>query len=226
MKKKQFTSKQLANLRARGKREIRNLGNAIRKKGASSAHGAAMREQQDEIRKAMEATYLGRRPSGEKREKASQAGESLSRLLGRSGARGRKAATERANRVFMQQLTAERRGGDSALWGGAHDQYRAEQIFMAATQDIWMGAAPQDRFKIIMEALGVERLEDAFNLVLEQNADALHEAHNALPPEEGKKRRNSDPWQAFMTTFYAERDEEGKFLRDEDGAPVYHMVRA
>lgn len=199
----------LAALRRRGKAEIRRLGTDIRKAGKGSARGRALQHQQDKIREVMADTYLGRVPPKEKRATASRAGDELSQLIGRKGARGRKAAQERANRVAWQQVAVERRGGESALYGGRLGRMQGEQIFWAATRDIWMGTDPSKRLQTVMDALGVSSLEDALDMVLSENSEAITAALDArggdFADAAAAEARDSDIWIAFIASYYMDR---------------------
>ena len=200
----------LAALRRRAKGEIRRLGSDIKKAGAGSARARALQAQQDKIRAVMHDTYMGRQPPRERVAKAEQAGRELEGLIGRKGARGRAAAQERANRVAWQQITVERRGGESAIYGGRLGRMRGEQIFWASTRDIWTGADPKDRLKVVMDALGTDSIEEAFDLVLSQSSEAITAAMDAADGDfadaAAYDARDSDIWIAFVSSFYVGAD--------------------
>lgn len=208
----------MAALRQRANTELKNLAAAEAKAGKESARGRALRHQQSKIRDVMRGTYLhSSRPSQDVRRAADRAADELSQLIGRKGARGRKAAQERANRVAWQQVAVERRGGESALYGGRLGRMQGEQIFWAATRDIWMGTDPSKRLQTVMDALGVSSLEDALDMVLSENSEAITAALDALEGDfadaAAAEARDSDIWIAFVASYYQDRAGDLKVAR-------------
>ena len=224
-KKPATQGQRLAALRQRANTELKNLAAAEAEAGKGSARGRALQHQQSKIRDVMRGTYLNSsRPSQDVRRSADRAANELSQLIGRKGARGRKAAQERANRVTWQQVAVERRGGKSALYGGDLARSSGEQIFWASTRDIWMGTDPSKRLQTVMAALGVSSLEDAIKMVLEENADAVDAARAAYdaanidteenaPDKLGTEIRGSDIWIAFTVSYYLDKDKQLQIAR-------------
>lgn len=181
-------AQRLAALRRRSKNEIRSLQRAYRNLGATEKAGrmgAGIQEQIGEIRRAAAGTYLGRKPQPPTRYQAEQNANMLETLIGESGKRGRAATRARQNRIFYQQMRVEARGGESAYFGGVAGQIGYEKIFYMATQDVWAGRSmtPEKRNEAIMEALGVDSLEDAYRIVLSESTDVIEKILERL--EEG-----------------------------------------
>lgn len=124
---------------------------------------------------------------------ASHAADRLEEIMGTGG---RSTQTERENRWFREQLRQERRGDDSALFGGSASATAAEGVFYKATEGLWRGRYA-DRDEAIMEALGVDTLEEAYGIVLGQNQEAL-EVAAAGGDIAGGTRPGSDIWAMYV----------------------------
>lgn len=146
-----------------------------------------------EIRNRAAATRVGRSPSSIDLMAARHNAEELERMVGGSG---RSTAAQREDRFFKEQVRSERRGELSGLFGGDFEAAQAEGIFYAATQDIWSGRYA-DRDEAIKEALGVDTLEEAYNVVLRQNEEALRAAL-AGGNIAGSTRPGSDVWMMYI----------------------------
>lgn len=148
-----------------------------------------------EIRNRAAATRVGRSPSSIDLMAARHNAEELERMVGRVGS-GRSTAAQREDLFFREQIRAERRGELSGLFGGDFEAAQAEGIFYAATQDIWSGRYA-DRDAAIMEAIGVDTLEEAYTVVLRQNEEALRAALTGGNIA-GSTRPGSDVWMMYI----------------------------
>lgn len=90
---------------------------------------------------------------------------------------------ERSNAVFRQQINAASGNrpsvlSDAGLSEGAALRYKDLQtnIFYASTKSIWRNAPVERRNEAIMSYYGFDSLQDAFDYVMSENADALAEA--------------------------------------------------
>lgn len=197
-----------AALRRRGKRELSKLQTEYEQMSTTQQQGyegRRIQQQQDAIRKSIgdrqkkTGTYLGTNADKGKRLEAKEASQRLGSLIGEKGQRGRKAAQERRNRIFREQIRSEERGDASAMYGGVGSNYHYERIFYMATESIWRDADPQDREKKVLEALGVTDLETAYDMVLEQNAEALRRIHEKFGDDyEAWERGDSDTVMAYI----------------------------
>lgn len=89
----------------------------------------------------------------------------------------------RSNAVFQQQVNAASGNrpsvlSDAGLSEGAALRYKDLQtnIFYASTKGIWRNVPVDRRNEAIMAYYGFDSLQDAFDYVMSQNADALAEA--------------------------------------------------
>lgn len=186
-------SKRLAQIRAKGKRELEQLDAAFKSMTASERagrQGQAMRQQIDTIEKALAGSYLlSSKPKPQVRLEAEKNANILDTLTGRKGARGKAAAQERRNRIFYQQMRTEakqarqarKEGGaaqgdepdGSALFGGVAGRMFYEKVFYMATQDMWRGGDPSRKNEEIMRKLGTNDLETAYQIVLGRSTDVI-----------------------------------------------------
>lgn len=185
-------AKRLANLRAKGKRELTNLGRAYNRMTAqekAGRQGQAIQQQRAAIKDAIAGSYLGGRPKPQVRLEAEKNGNILDTLTGRKGARGKAAAQERRNRIFYQQMRTEakqtrqarKEGGaaqgdepdGSAFFGGVAGRMFYEKVFYMATQDMWRGGDPSRKNEEIMRKLGTTDLETAYQIVLGRSTDVI-----------------------------------------------------
>ena len=74
--------------------------------------------------------------------------------------------------LFQRQVNLARIGAPSLFGehGGA-----AVSVFYASTRKFWRGRDPKERNRLIMEALGVDTLEAAFDVVLMKNMQAVND---------------------------------------------------
>lgn len=209
-KRKRTEAQRMAELRRRGNQEISKLKEDLRRMRPSerqSSHADAYRQQILEMRDTINRTYLTGTHGGIKasKDQARAAAEKLRSQIGigtRTSARGRlrtereaKARQERRNVVYRSQLRMESRGGTSAMFGGAAAEDYREKIFYMSTQHIWRGLAPEDRDKAILKALGTDSLEEAYQMVMAENEEALEAARDASRAD---PYANEDPYAAMV----------------------------
>lgn len=164
--------------RRRAKAELTKLNqvyNNLSTTQRAGARGQAIKQQQEKISELSQKTYQRKSLRGSEYNalEAREASNALESFLGRKGERGRKQQQARRDRIYRQQIRTEEAGGESALFGGAGKRYHLERIFYISTQQIWADKPNEERDKAIMDALGVSSLEEAYDLVILQNADAL-----------------------------------------------------
>lgn len=212
-RKRNPLSERLSRIRYRAKSELEQLTieearlkSPIR--GRKTKRQEEITRRKNEIESLIASTYLGRRATADKTASASAAGEQLRKAISKAGERKRKAAQRRANEIAWEQIGVERRGGESEIWGGALNQMRGEQIFWASTRDIWTGADPKDRLKVVMDALGTDSLEEAIDLVLSASSEAVLAQldYDATKSKEEDEPRGSAIWIAFVSSFYLGSD--------------------
>jgi hypothetical protein len=168
-----------AAIRRRARQEVTRLESMFKrmsKADKAGYRGQEIKQTQRIIEGYSESTYLGRKASGETRQTAREAANALETMIGRKGERGRKATQARRDRIFRSQIHLEEASGgaiSSARFGGSAGRYHYERIFYMSTQSIWAGLPNQDRDAAIMKALGVSSLEEAYDIIIEGNADAI-----------------------------------------------------
>jgi hypothetical protein len=215
-RKRNPLSERLSRLRYRAKAALQQLSYEATKIKGSKIPGRKTRRQQDieqrqaQIEQLMSETYLGRGANADKTRAARKAGEELRHAISKTEEKRTAAAQRRANEIALEQLAVERRGGASEIWGGRLGRMRGEQIFWASTRDIWTGADPKDRMKAVMDALGTDSIEEAFDLVLSQSSEAITAAMDAADGDfadaAAYDARDSDIWIAFVSSFYVGSD--------------------
>lgn len=170
-----------AQLRRRGRAEVRRLEadysklSSIQREGYE---GQRIRQHINRIETASQGTYLSERYRGEAINPetaymAKTSANQLQTLVGEKGRRGRAEEQERRNRIFREQIRLEEMGVPSAQFGGVAGALHFERVFYMATESMWSGLANKDRDKAIMEALGTNDLETAYEMVMEANPEAL-----------------------------------------------------
>lgn len=169
----------LAALRRRGKEEVQRLEAMYMKLTAEDKagyRGAEIRQHQDLIREQSQKTYLGRKPDGDRLLEAREAANTMTSMIGKKGERGRAAAQARRDRIFRTQIRVEEEsGGDikSARYAGKAGTYHYERIFYMATQSMWAGKPNEERDREIMKKMGVSSLEEAYDIIIKGNAEAI-----------------------------------------------------
>lgn len=207
----QSKSQKYAALRKRGQREISNLEKMFRSLDASEQtgqKGQRIREQQAWIREASEGTKLrGKRTPKERLHSAVSAGRLEALIPERYGGRSRQ---DRENRMFRAQVRHEEEFGlPTSTYGGEAGEAHYERIFYMSTESIWSGKEPQERDQAIMDALGVDSLEEAYKLVIDANKDAVAEMRRRYGKGFTKwEKGDSDPIMAYIvnaTTLIKDR---------------------
>lgn len=107
--------------------------------------------------------------------KGESGADAAARLVGRLDAltdtvRAAKSKRDRSNVIFARQLNLASSGEPSSL--GEHGRQKAS-VFYAATRHLWRGRDPNKRNEYILEGTGAKSLVDAYDMVMERNADAL-----------------------------------------------------
>lgn len=199
----------LAALRRRADREIKKIANEYRKLSPDkqqSWRGQALQQQINMIQETKEDTYLGRNFDGDKLLKAREAGNSLESMIGKKGIKRREEQSERRDRVFRSQIRFEesRNGSwddgtptDTVLHGQA-GKYHFERLFYISTEDMWRGKPVADRDKAIMAQLGVSSMEEAYELVISAQGDAIAKMKELGLAGEAWEPGDSDPIRPYI----------------------------
>lgn len=164
------TSDEVYNARRRAKRLLARLeredvsGMSTSQKRARADYIASVREQ-------IEQSYQGTRqvyqlPEAQTRTK--RAAERLDRMT--TAPRKARSRDARSNLIFQRQLNLARSGAPSTL---GENGKGAVSVFYAATRRFWRGKPPKERNRLIMEALGVTLLSEAYDRVIGANGKAL-----------------------------------------------------
>lgn len=179
-----------AGLRKRANTRLAQLRGDYYAATAAASTAATLREREREERRAgsyldeiADIQKLTQRSYVRGRDKAARAGvpralDELERHLGapqRGGTRAQ-AQEQRRERAFASAIARVRHGETSSYFSDEENAAPLESIFYAATQDYWQGGPAADRDKLIMEGLGVDTLEEAYEIVLAKNARAVEAA--------------------------------------------------
>lgn len=161
--------------------------------GMSTAQKRARADYMESVRAQISQSYQGTRDVREVRKaqkRAKAASERLDRMT--SAPRKVKSSRERSDMLFQRQINLARIDAPSTL--GAHGK-EAVSVFYAATRQVWRGHDPKKRNELIMRALGVDSLAEAFEKVLRANEralDALIENGGVTSTVEGLTSENED----------------------------------
>lgn len=139
----------------------------------STVQRRARADYMESVRAQIEQSYQGTRAVREvhsAQKRAKSASEQLDRMT--SAPRKVKSSRERSDMLFQRQVNLARIGAPSLF--GEHGK-AAVSVFYASTRQIWRGRDSKDRNRLIMEALGVDNLQDAFDKVLIKNMRAVNE---------------------------------------------------
>lgn len=153
----------LANIRKRAKTFARGLREDIDKMEDGPRKSRAT-DLLNKVDNKIKDTYVRNVKSESMRK---EAGDALQDLIGPSGRRGPNA---RADRIFSYEMSAARQSDDTSLGDMGDAKVR---IFYASTKHMWAGADPLARNNIIVRETGSKTLEEAYNKVMAQQADAL-----------------------------------------------------
>lgn len=176
------------NIRRRAQREVTRIQRYL--KAAENMTGQtrnALNRRLESLRADIEASRG--RITDANRESIEAAVNRLSRNVPERGAQvgagrqrtNRRAIIESRNAAFANELT---RALHPARYGEfrsdlGRNSYWSARIFMNATQDYWMGYRPEQRAQRILQGLSeelgrpVETLEEAYNLTMSRNRNAL-----------------------------------------------------
>lgn len=141
--------------------------------GMSVVERRARADYMESVRAQIEQSYQGTRKAREvesDKERVQGARKKLDRMTRTT--RKVKSSKERSDVLFQRQVNLARIGAPSLF--GEHGE-AAVSVFYASTRQIWRGRDFKDRNKLIMEALGVDNLQDAFDKVLIKNMRAVNE---------------------------------------------------
>ena len=94
----------------------------------------------------------------------------------------RASRVQRDNEIFARQLNTASAGGASSLDRADLSGKAQARIFWMSTRKLWMGERPEDRYGAIMRAFGTDSLRDAFEQVVEYNAQAVEQAVRVEAP--------------------------------------------
>lgn len=173
MARQKRKSDETYNVRRRAKRYVASLEREI-SRTQSAVGRRALRKYARNITRQLKKTYRG---SGY------DIGKATKLLLELVGSKTGVTGQSRANYVFRQQLGIASRGGKSSIGSGYLAQAKVK-IFYRATQRIWEGAVAQSRNKLIMAALGMDSLAEAFDFVMARQQLAIKAAQGNLEPIE------------------------------------------
>lgn len=213
------------NARRRAKRLLARLEREDTS-GMSRTARAARESYIQSVREQIELSYMPKGGTAAARKQRMETVQANARKLDRmtNPVRGRKTKAQRSNQFFQRQITAARLGLPTVL-GGRTQSYEQQElakaevnIFYAATRRFWQGKDATNRNQYIMEGMGVSSLEQAFNLVLSQNRDALRLARESARQTGGMVAGRTDE----NAPFNAETDIDGERM----GSPDYLMVTA
>lgn len=172
MARSKRASDEVYNARRRAKRLLARMERED-VSGMSVVERRARADYMESVRAQIEQSYQGTRKVREvesAKERAQGARKKLDRMT--RGPRKVKSSKERSDVLFQRQVNLARIGAPSLF--GAHGD-AAVSVFYASTRRIWRGRDAKERNRLIMEALGVDSLEAAFDKVLsnENNLRAL-----------------------------------------------------
>lgn len=172
MARSKRASDEVYNARRRAKRLLARMEREDTS-GMSVVERRARADYMESVRAQIEQSYQGTRKTREvdkAKERTQGARKKLDRMT--RGPRKVKGAKERSDVLFQRQVNLARIGAPSLF--GAHGD-AAVSVFYASTRKIWRGRDPKERNRLIMKALEVDTLQDAFDKVLLKNMQAINE---------------------------------------------------
>lgn len=225
MPSKKGTTAYIARLsRTKGKRTIERLGKIISNPKSSSGQKLVAKAISEQIKKAINNTYLGRKPlTGKQLQSVKMATANIESLVaGSKIATGKYGAANLATQFQLNLATKRYKGADAALERASNPSvYSREQvkIFYRVTQSIWQNqdGTPTDTAEInkrIMKYFRTASLETAFKRALSQPS-----VRYALEIAEGKIDQNAQ-LTAEQREFY-ERAESTDTEQDAQRSPDY-----
>lgn len=225
MPSKKGTTAYIARLsRIKGKRTIERLGKIISNPKSSAGQKLVAKATSEQIKKAINNTYLGRKPlTGKQLQAVKMATANIESLVaGSKIATGKYGAANLATQFQLNLATKRYNGADAALERASNpSMYSREQvkIFYRVTQSIWQNqdGTPTDTSQInkrIMKYFHTASLETAFERAMSNPSVKL-----ALEIAEGKIDQNSNLTEE-QRKFY-ERAESADNEQDSQRSPDY-----
>lgn len=198
MPSKKGTTAYIARLsRIKGKRTIERLGKIISNPKSSAGQKLVAKATSEQIKKAINNTYLGRKPlTGKQLQSIKMATANIESLVaGSKIATGRYGAANLATQFQLNLATKRYNGADAALERASNPSvYSREQVktFYRVTQSIWQNqdGTPTDTAQInkrIMQYFRTASLETAFKRAMSQPS-----VKYALDIAEGKIDQNAE----------------------------------
>ena len=166
------------NARRRAKRLLQRLereDTSAMSRNERAARASYIQSIRDQIAETYQERKGTRQSIAASADKAQQASKRLDRQT--QPVREQPTARKRANLLFERQINLARNQQPSTL-----GRYGAAEVsvFYAATRLAWRGRDPKKRNEYIMQALGVDSLQDAFSQVLAQNRQAVRRLSREL----------------------------------------------
>lgn len=165
-------SDEVYNARRRAKRLLARMEREDMS-GVSAVQKRARADYMESVRAQIEQSYQGTRKKREveqAKDRTQGARKKLDRMT--RAPRKAKSAKERSDALFQRQVNLARIGAPSLF--GEHGA-AAVSVFYASTRKFWRGREPKERNRLIMEGLGVDTLEAAFDKVLIKNMQAVND---------------------------------------------------
>ena len=165
---KRARSREMDKLRKRARRAIERL-NKISETTTDMRKRHAAKQQLTQLQAQLDASYAGKRS----KTYSAKALEAASKLRGEKV--GSIKELKSSTYDFRREMRKASKGQVSAL--GAHGQLKT-QMFWRATQNAWQGLSSKDRERAVLDALGVDTIEAAYNKVM--NTSEMREALKQL----------------------------------------------
>lgn len=222
---KKGTTAYIARLsRIKGKRTIERLGKIISNPKSSAGQKLVAKATSEQIKKAINDTYLGRKPlTGKQLQAVKMATANIESLVaGSKIATGKYGAANLATQFQLNLATKRYKGADAALQQASNPSvYSREEVktFYRVTQRIWQNddGMPTDTSMInkrIMKYFRTASLETAFKRAMSQPS-----VQHALEIAEGKINQNTQLTEE-QRQFY-ERAESTDTEQDAQRSPDY-----
>lgn len=166
------------NARRRAKRLLQRLereDTSAMSRNERAARASYIQSIRDQIAETYQERKGTRQSIAASADRAQQASNRLDRQT--KPVREQPTARKRANLLFQRQMNLARNQQPSTL-----GRYGAAEVsvFYAATRLAWRGRDPKRRNEYIMQALGVDSLQDAFAQVISQNRRAVRRLSREL----------------------------------------------
>lgn len=165
---KRARSREMDKLRKRTRRAIERL-NKISETTTDMRQRHAAKQQLTQLQAQLDASYAGKRS----RTYSAKAVEAASKM--RVEKVGSLKELKSSTYDFRREMRKASKGQVSAL--GAHGQLKT-QMFWRATQNAWQGLSSKNREQAVLDALGVDTIEAAYNKVM--NTPEIREALKQL----------------------------------------------